>query len=193
MNRQLAVVIAVAAIASQDHAHSYAFLPPDLGSAARSAHSVPRSTAIEATFAEYDETTASDDDDPQSPLAAGSYTLKRRNPYDVHVYHDGTTERREKAMDLREKMMQEFQWMRFYPPKDRLVGPHPAPMWEADFGAYENRRELSNVKDFIGREGGNLSVLIHPHSTDGDYADHTVNAWWAGEVLRLRIQGWDRS
>ena len=34
--------------------------------------------------------------------------------------------------------------------------------------------------------------MIHPHSTDSDYADHTKNAYWVGEALELRIQGWKR-
>ena len=37
-----------------------------------------------------------------------------------------------------------------------------------------------------------VSVLVHPHSLDGDYADHTKNAFWVGDVLELRIQGWKR-
>jgi DOPA 4,5-dioxygenase len=93
-------------------------------------------------------------------------------------------------MELREKMQEKFQWMRFYTPKGRPIGPHPVPMWEADFGSYENRNLWSDVRDFIEEEHGNLSVLIHPHSLDGDYADHTKNSFWAGEVLDLRIQGW---
>jgi aromatic ring-cleaving dioxygenase len=79
------------------------------------------------------------------------YTLKERNPYDVHVYYDGAEER-EKAMNLREKMRQEFPWMRFYSPKDRPIGPHPIPMWGVDFGGFENRNKWNDVKEFIDRE-----------------------------------------
>lgn len=120
-----------------------------------------------------------------------SFTLKERNPYDVHVYYDGPSER-QAALELREKMYKEFTWMRFYNPKDRPIGPHPVPMWEADFGGYENRHLWRDVRDFVEREHGNLSVLIHPHSIDGDYLDHTKNAFWAGDVLELKIQGWRR-
>jgi len=121
------------------------------------------------------------------------YTLKKRNPYDVHVYYNGEVER-EKAMILRTKLKEKFgHWMRFYSPKDKPIGPHPTSMFEADFGSYENRIYWGKVKDFIEKENdGNLSVLIHPHSTDGDYADHTKHAFWIGEVLALRIQGWKR-
>ena len=121
-----------------------------------------------------------------------SFTLKQRNPYDVHVYYDGNNEQeRAEAMELRNKMQQKFaHFMRFYPPKDRPIGPHPKPMWEADFGGYEHRHMFPKVRDFIQAEHGALSVLIHPHSLDGDYHDHTKNAFWAGPILKLRIQGW---
>mmetsp|Transcript_58704 Transcript_58704/g.65686 ORF Transcript_58704/g.65686 Transcript_58704/m.65686 type:complete len:198 (-) Transcript_58704:112-705(-) len=117
------------------------------------------------------------------------FTLKERNPYDVHVYYDGEDERKE-AMNFRRKLQEQFIWMRFYTPKERPIGPHPLPMWEADFGGYENRYKWTNVRDYVEKEHGRLSVLIHPHSNDGDYADHTKNAFWAGKILDLRIQGW---
>mmetsp|Transcript_34479 Transcript_34479/g.51681 ORF Transcript_34479/g.51681 Transcript_34479/m.51681 type:complete len:188 (-) Transcript_34479:452-1015(-) len=120
-----------------------------------------------------------------------SFTLKQRNPYDVHVYYSGSNQR-EKAMLLRSKMKQQFPWMRFYEPKDVPIGPHPLPMWEADFASYDNRVFWGEVCDFIKEEHEDLSVLVHPHSFNGDYADHTKNAFWVGDVLELRIQGWKR-
>jgi len=117
------------------------------------------------------------------------YTLKKRNPYDVHVYY-ADQEQREEATALRQTMTENFPWMNFYQPKDRPIGPHPIPMWEADFGGYENRDRLGEVYSFLRVEHGNLSVLIHPHSMDGDYADHTRHALWFGDVLDLRIGGW---
>mmetsp|Transcript_54442 Transcript_54442/g.115633 ORF Transcript_54442/g.115633 Transcript_54442/m.115633 type:complete len:185 (-) Transcript_54442:167-721(-) len=124
-------------------------------------------------------------DDPNNDTP--SFALKQRNPYDVHVYYDGPKQR-EEAMTLREKMQSQFQWMRFFPYRDRPIGPHPVPMWEADFGGYENRHRWTEVHDFVAAEHGNLSVLIHPHSEDGDYMDHTKHAFWAGEVLDLRLE-----
>lgn len=119
------------------------------------------------------------------------YTLKERNPYDVHVYYS-TPQEKEEAMRLREQMQAQFSsWMRFYPPKDRPIGPHPVPMWEADFGSYENRHRLSEICDFLEQERGeSLSILIHPHSTDTDYQDHTRNAIWFGTKQDLRLGGW---
>jgi aromatic ring-cleaving dioxygenase len=120
-----------------------------------------------------------------------AYTLKHRNPYDVHVYYSDA-ESRARAMELRERMQVVFPWMRFHRPFDRPIGPHPVPMWEADFASYENRGRWDEVRAWLESEAGDLSVLIHPHSTDSDYADHTKNAYWVGEALDLRIQGWER-
>ncbi|CAB9503442.1 Dopa 4,5-dioxygenase family [Seminavis robusta] len=120
------------------------------------------------------------------------YTLKERNPYDVHVYYS-TPEQREQAMVLRDKLQKQFgEWMRFYEPKGKPIGPHPVPMWEADFGSYEHRRNLIQVRDFLEQQRGNLSILIHPHSTDTDYMDHTQHAIWLGEALDLKLEGWPR-
>ena len=115
------------------------------------------------------------------------YTLREnRSPYDVHVYYK-TEEERSHALKMRTKMQSEFPWMRFYKPKDGPLGPHPVPMWEADFAEYDNRHRWEDVRSFVEKERGPCSVLIHPYSYDGDYADHTRHAYWAGQKLRLRI------
>jgi len=152
--------------------------------------------------------------EPTMSTSSNSYVLQERNPYDVHVYYNGPDQRIQ-AMELRQKMHTAFgDWMRFYNPKDRPIGPHPLPMWEADFGGYEHRHKWKDVRDFLVQHNCHhsnntsntnsenetttktttkpLSILIHPHSVDGDYADHTKHAFWAGEVLELRIQGWRR-
>ena len=151
------------------------------------------------------------DNEPTMSTSSNSYVLQERNPYDVHVYYNGPDQRIQ-AMELRQKMHTAFgDWMRFYNPKDRPIGPHPLPMWEADFGGYEHRHKWKDVRDFLVQHNCHhsnntnsenetttkkttkpLSILIHPHSVDGDYADHTKHAFWAGEVLELRIQGWRR-
>ena len=41
----------------------------------------------------------------------------------------------------------------------------PVPMWEADFASYENRDRWDEVRAWLESEAGDLSVLIHPHST----------------------------
>lgn len=129
------------------------------------------------------------DDDAMNTRSKLNYTLKMRNPYDVHVYYE-TQDQFHQALKLREKMQSMFSWMRFYSPKSVPIGPHPLPMWEADFGAYENRDKLGDVCRFLQDHHGELSVMIHPHSTDGDYADHTKHIIWFGPKLDLRLQGW---
>jgi aromatic ring-cleaving dioxygenase len=119
------------------------------------------------------------------------FTLKVRNPFDVHVYYDIPDQQKE-ALALRDKMQRRFEWMRFYEPRKRPIGPHPIPMWEADFGVYENRHKWREVCEFLEEEHGDLSVLVHPHSIDGDYADHTDNAKWIGTKQELLIEGWKR-
>jgi aromatic ring-cleaving dioxygenase len=133
------------------------------------------------------------DDLKKTPSASlgYSYTLKPRNPYDVHVYYD-TPEQFQQALKLREEMKVVFPWMRFYNPKSTPIGPHPVPMWEADFGSYENRDQLEGVCQFLQQHHDQLSIMIHPHSTDGDYADHTEHIIWFGSALKLRIDGWRR-
>jgi DOPA 4,5-dioxygenase len=112
-------------------------------------------------------------------------------------------------MELRDRMRARFPWMRFHRPHDRPIGPHPLPMWEADFASYEHRDRWDEVRGWlegtmggVGTEevgaGGDAAppllpaVLIHPHSTDGDYADHTKHAHWVGEALELRREGGER-
>lgn len=120
-------------------------------------------------------------------VLVGAYALREgRNPYDVHVYYDDAS--KAAALAMREEMQEAFSWMRFHQPKDRPIGPHPSPMWEADFAASENRGKWAEVARWVEEHRGDLSVLIHPYSTDGDYMDHTENAFWAGEPLPLRLR-----
>ena len=127
-----------------------------------------------------------DDTSHLGECGAARYTLRERNPYDVHVYYSDAASKAE-ALALRERMQAAFPWMRFHSPKDRPIGPHPCPMWECDFADFEHRGKWSEVSRWVAAHHGDLSVLIHPHSTDGAYADHTENAFWAGDPLPLRI------
>ena len=101
-----------------------------------------------------------------------------------------TTEEYKEAMALRTKMQENFQWMTFYSPHDIPIGPHPVAMWEAGFSSHKNRNRLGDVRDFIEKKHGNLSVLIHPHSLDGIYVDHTKYTFCAGKVLDLQLELW---
>ena len=59
---------------------------------------------------------------------AATYTLRERNPYDVHVYFDEARE--PEALELRERIRATFPWMRFHQPHRCPIGPHPCAMWE---------------------------------------------------------------
>ena len=126
---------------------------------------------------------ASSNDEPSCVLQEG-------NPYDVHVYY-GNAKERQAAMELRKRMQRQFgEWMIFHNPHDRPIGPHPIPMWEADFGGNQHQQKWSLVRDFLSENNPeNLSILIHPHSMDGPYADHTKNAFWVGDAIKLRLRG----
>ena len=82
-------------------------------------------------------------------------------------------------------MQIQFPWMRFHRVWDRPIGPHPQPMWEADFARYENKDKWREVVAFVEKEREGVTVLIHPHSEDGHVADHTRHAYWAGAPLKL--------
>ena len=48
--------------------------------------------------------------------------------------------------------------------------------------------DIARVQHWLQQERGTLSVLIHPHSTDGAWADHTRHAVWLGTPLQLRLR-----
>ena len=98
----------------------------------------------------------------------------------MHVYYDDE-ESRARAMELRDKMRSRAVDALPHRPFDRPIGPHPAPMWEADFASYENRD--GGTKCAPESEAGDLSVLIHPQ-IDSDYADHTKTAAHCGRGRR---------
>lgn len=65
---------------------------------------------------------------------------------------------------------------------DRMVGPHPIPMFMVSF-APEN---FTEIVLFLVKNHNDLSVLIHPE-TGNDLADHTIHALWLGEQLKLDL------
>jgi aromatic ring-cleaving dioxygenase len=109
-----------------------------------------------------------------------------RNPYDVHIYFTNVEEF-ESSMRLINQMKTEFPWMRFMNPHHSPIGPHPTPMVEADFAHAGNADKLQSVITFLELYHGKLSVLIHPHSTDGHVEDHTTHAIWIGKPIPLLV------
>ena len=68
------------------------------------------------------------------------------------------------------------------PVRDRPVGPHPLPMFEAWFAS----AHLDTVVRWILANRHQFSVLIHPLSGD-DLADHRDHAIWIGKPLPLKL------
>ena len=78
--------------------------------------------------------------------------------------------------------------MRFHRVHESCIGPHPLPMWEADFACRSNAEHWDEVVSWLAREHGTLSILVHPHSIDGSWEDHTRHAKWIGKKLQLRMR-----
>eukprot|EP01063_Lacrimia_lanifica_P001139 TRINITY_DN1054_c1_g2_i1.p3 TRINITY_DN1054_c1_g2~~TRINITY_DN1054_c1_g2_i1.p3 ORF type:complete len:138 (+),score=32.40 TRINITY_DN1054_c1_g2_i1:67-480(+) len=123
---------------------------------------------------------------PSPPAAFGPYTLRPGNPFDIHVYY-ATPAERDEAMTFRTRLQQAFPWLKFAAPWDRPIGPHPVPMWEADFGEPARSAEWDAVRRYVESEHGGLSVLIHPNTCDGGLADHTTYAYWVGRPVPLSL------
>jgi aromatic ring-cleaving dioxygenase len=121
------------------------------------------------------------------------YTLlPDRNPFDVHVYfNDDAT--RQKAMKLRNALMQTFPWMTFHKVYEAPIGPHLYPMWEADFTHAERAEEWPSVTGFLKENHDGLSILVHPHSRDGGKQDHAEHAFWIGKQLPLEMRVFESS
>jgi len=69
----------------------------------------------------------------------------------------------------------------------RLVGPHALPMFTVMFEAPEKIALLQ----FLERNGGGLSMLIHEDTGD-DYRDHTDGAQWLGKQLPIDFTHFER-
>lgn len=111
--------------------------------------------------------------------------------YDVHTYwNEADAEEKKAAWELRERVLKDFAKeveagdIRVHKFWDRPVGPHPVHMWELDFKSPDI---FKLVVPYFQTNHGKLSVLIHPHSADGDYVDHTTGALWLGHKLKLSL------
>jgi len=101
--------------------------------------------------------------------------------YDAHIYFSAETLK--SAQSLRQRMAAHFEGeeVLISEMKNSLVGPHPMPMFEANFGA----GILSTVTEWLRSERGCHSVLIHPVTGD-DFRDHSeAVTLWLGERVSL--------
>ena len=106
--------------------------------------------------------------------------------YHAHVYYEMATSRHN-AVLLAGEIAAMFAVV-MTPLSDKPIGPHPWPMFEADF-------EVALFPSFVpwlmlNRKG--LNILIHPN-TDDMYADHVIQPIWLGDKLPLKADGMPRS
>eukprot|EP01120_Amphizonella_sp_Union-15-10_P001915 TRINITY_DN12061_c0_g1_i1.p1 TRINITY_DN12061_c0_g1~~TRINITY_DN12061_c0_g1_i1.p1 ORF type:complete len:134 (+),score=21.73 TRINITY_DN12061_c0_g1_i1:90-491(+) len=111
---------------------------------------------------------------------------KKINRFDIHFYY--TKETQSSALKIREELKQRFPWLRFFNPHNQAMGPHPQPMWEADFYNSENLyADYGEVLFWLQLHHNGHSVLIHP-KTGYPKREHTENALWLGERLPLKVE-----
>jgi aromatic ring-cleaving dioxygenase len=102
--------------------------------------------------------------------------------YHIHVYCN--PEQTPIAQEVREAMIKDLPVIEGAGPvRNRPVGPHPLPMFEAWF----QPEGISEVLPWILANRRGLPVLIHP-LTGNDYIDHAEHAIWIGEKLELNLE-----
>ena len=99
--------------------------------------------------------------------------------YHAHIYYDDTS--RDMAAHLRETIERNFKvemgrW------RDQPVGPHPQSMYQVKF----NPDEFAKIVPWLMLNRAGLNILVHPETTDA-YTDHSTNALWLGEKLKLNL------
>lgn len=108
--------------------------------------------------------------------------LMKFNYYHGHFYFETNT--LSSAEIIRQKMLLDLpQIIRVFHLLAKVVGPHPLPMFEFHFRG----SDYETVKNWLVKNHGNHSVLIHPLSGD-EIADHTTYAEFIGPVLPLNVQ-----
>lgn len=108
-----------------------------------------------------------------------------RIDFDVHVYFNNDEESRGLALQLRDLMKADFSENDVFVGEliDFPIGPHPLPMWEANF-----RKELFlEMVSWLMAHRGDLVVLVHALSGDHLW-DHTAGAMFLGHVPPLNLE-----
>lgn len=103
--------------------------------------------------------------------------------FDIHVYFD--EELLEVAATFRQCLEEAFSQHKVFVGDviPKAVGPHPLPMFEANFG----KELFGPIVLWLMHNRGPLSILVHEISGD-DYRDHTVGALWLGKQLELKFE-----
>ncbi len=104
------------------------------------------------------------------------------NKYHVHVYYE--LHQMEIAGEVREKLMRDIPEIDGVGPiRQRAVGPHPIPMFEAWFSF----RYLNKVIEWMKQNNQGLAIMFHPLSGN-DLEDHKTHSWWIEKELPLRLE-----
>lgn len=108
--------------------------------------------------------------------------------FDVHVYY--RADERPKAALLRDRFRDVFESkeVEIGGLIDRLVGPHPLPMFEVKF----RRKDFERIHAWLSENRGGHTVLIHEVTGD-DPRDHTEGATWLGAPVDLDFSRLDPS
>ena len=103
-----------------------------------------------------------------------------RRDFDAHVYY--TSQTRDDALRLRDRALADFDGLPVFVGAmiDRLVGPHPIPMFEMCFP----NDLFGQAVLWLLHQRRNLTVLVHEVTGD-DLRDHSVGAFWLGDRLAL--------
>ena len=106
------------------------------------------------------------------------------DPGDITLWHAHVSydpESRNRALLLREEIGSRFDVL-LGRMRDEPVGPHPRPMFMAEFPA----GEFASLVPWLSLNHQGLSILIHPE-TGNFVADHRDNALWINERLELDV------
>ena len=67
------------------------------------------------------------------------------------------------------------------------VGPHPLPMYQVMY----NEKNQQFVENYLKKNSGVLSILLHEALEEDHLRDHTQGARWIGPPLELRLEFFD--
>ena len=110
--------------------------------------------------------------------------------FHTHIYYS-SPEERIKAVELQEQLAaRKFKTLQISRLVDRAIGPHPVPMFEADFAL----EEFTAVVTWLMYNRNGLSILLHPVTEpekENHLKDHTLRAMWFGKSLELNLAIFD--
>ena len=108
----------------------------------------------------------------------------RISGYHAHIYYEPATRR--SAAALRTGLIARFA-VRLGRWRDKPVGPHPIPMFQAAFAP----AMFAEIVPWLMLNRRGHAVLVHPDTGD-DLADHRDYPLWLGERLALDFDVFDR-